>query len=136
MGKLTIYIGTLPEAGIQFPETGLHPRMKLAFARDIAVRVNAGENIVIGTFCDYIIKELNTLIMLYPRGSSPERKRLSLIAEKYGYEKEHLLDYKNVTIYSETLEPYIVHKELGMAVPCFDVVINKMNDIQDDIMCS
>ena len=64
---------------IDEPELGLHPENQCRIARLLARLVNAGVKVFITTHSDYIVKELNTLIML--NGDKPHLKR---IAEENG----------------------------------------------------
>lgn len=56
------------------PELNLHPENQRKVARLLAALVNFGIKVFITTHSDYILKELNTLIMLGQ--GSEESKRL------------------------------------------------------------
>ena len=49
---------------IDEPELAIHPENQRSIARLLAELVNKGLNIVISTHSDYIVRELNSLIML------------------------------------------------------------------------
>jgi len=131
---------------IDEPELNLHPenqrRMALLFAR----LVNLGVKIFITTHSDYIIKELNTLIML--KGKKPH---LAEVASRGGYKPGELLLAEKVEVYIaegalemrdgktrrsqlQTLTQADVNQEQGIEARSFDTTIETMNRIQDEII--
>ena len=72
---------------IDEPELNLHPKNQRAFARLVARMVNAGIKVFITTHSDYLIKEINTLIMLNQRTEHTKR-----VQQQYGYEDVELID--------------------------------------------
>ena len=129
------------------PELNLHPANQRRIARLFARLVNVGVKVFITTHSDYIVKELNTLIML--NGDKPHLKR---IAEENGYRDAELLRADQVKVYmaQEALMPLEegqkrrrrgytlvaaeIDPELGIEAPSFDETINDMNRIQEDII--
>ena len=128
------------------PELNLHPKNQRLIARLFARLVNLGIKIFITTHSDYIVKELNTLIML-----NQDRPYLKQIAEEEGYRTEELLDCEKIRVYiaekalikqpgqtrrsrCETLVLAEIDPELGIEARSFDETINKMNEIQDAIL--
>jgi ABC-type multidrug transport system ATPase subunit len=128
------------------PELNLHPENQCRVARLFARLVNLGIKVFITTHSDYIIKELNTLIML--DHGKPHLKR---IAEKEGYGKEELLSSDRVKVYiaeealvmleggqrktrCQTLTPADIDPELGIEARSFDTTIETMNRIQEEIV--
>ena len=120
----------------RFPEYFMHPDYQLSFARSYAIRVNRGEQLVLMTYSDYLIKELNTLIMLH---SLPKERREQLYKEYKEYSDDLLLDPEKVKCYDligrsgEEVRDCKINK-FGMCVPSFDLVIDKMNELQDEIV--
>lgn len=130
---------------IDEPELNLHPENQRRIARLFARLVNIGVKVFITTHSDYIVKELNTLIML-----NHEKTYLKRIAKQEGYKANETLQADNVKVYvakkaliklknnvkrsrCQTLEAADVNSELGIEVGSFDQTINKMNSIQDAI---
>ncbi len=128
------------------PELNLHPENQRRVARLFARLVNLGVKVFLTTHSDYIVKELNTLIML--NHDEPYLKR---IAEREGYESSELLAPEKVKVYiaeeslvqldgnrrksrCQTLTKADINPELGIEVRSFDETINKMNEIQDAIL--
>lgn len=131
---------------IDEPELNLHPENQRRIAQLFAQLVNIGMRVFITTHSDYIIKEFNTLIML-----NQDKPYLQRIAKKEGYKTEELLAANKVKVYiakealilkngngrrsrCPTLRPADVDPELGIEAKSFDVTINEMNRIQEEII--
>ena len=128
---------------IDEPELNLHPENQRKMARLIAMLVNAGLYVAITTHSDYIIRELNTLIMLHDSGNP----RLRQIAKNLRYFPDGseestgspncLLDPDRVKCYvakDGTVEPMDVSKKYGIEVTSFDDSIREFNDLQKRIL--
>ena len=130
------------------PELNLHPENQRRIARLFARLVNLGVKVFITTHSDYIIKELNTLIML--KRKTPHLKE---IAKENGYDQDtESINANQVKVYTAkedflplqegqkrrrkgyTLVEADVDRELGIKAPSFDDTINEMNRIQRDIV--
>ncbi|MEW5856148.1 MAG: AAA family ATPase [Cyanobacteriota bacterium] len=128
------------------PELNLHPENQRRLARLFARLVNLGIKVFITTHSDYIIKELNTLIML-----NHNKPHLKQIAEEEGYLVEELLSSKKIKVYiaeetsiilegqtkktkRQTLTPADIDPELGIEARSFDTTIETMNRIQEAII--
>ena len=129
------------------PELNLHPQNQRRIARLFARLVNLGVKVFITTHSDYIIKELNTLIML--NHNKPHLKR---IAEENGYQESELIKADQVKVYvaekalmpleagqkrrkkGHTLIPTDIDPEFGIEVGSFDKTIDAMNKLQRDIV--
>ena len=145
------YLNHVVEKGgllmVDEPELNLHPANQRRIARLFARLANLGVKIFITTHSDYIVKELNTLIML--NHNKPHLKR---IASSEGYQPSELIRSDQVKVYTAkealiplqegqkrrrrgyTLVPVEVNSVLGIEAPSFDDTINKMNRIQSDIV--
>lgn len=131
---------------IDEPELNLHPENQRRVARLFARLVNVGINVFITTHSDYIIKELNTLIML-----NHDKPHLKKIAETEGYRNEELISADKIKVYiaeealvkldgkskktkCQTLIPAEINPELGIEARSFDKTIETMNRIQEAIV--
>lgn len=128
------------------PELNLHPSNQRRLARFIAALINNGMKVFITTHSDYIVKELNTLIML-----NQESKKFDGIRDKLkDYSENDKLDPKIVSLYmareenvlkpggkrrtkAKTLVRAEVSPTLGIEAKSFDDTIDDMNSIQDAI---
>jgi len=133
---------------IDEPELNLHPENQRRVARLIARLVNIGIKVFITTHSDYIIKELNTLIML-----NHDKPHLERIAEEEGYQKEELIAAEQIKVYvaeeaqilidgnsrktrCQTLILANIDPEMGIDAYSFDTAIETMNRIQSAIVWS
>ena len=84
------------------PELNLHPANQRRIARLFARLINLGVKVFITTHSDYIVKELNTLIML-----NHDKPHLKRIAKENGYQQSELIRSDQVKVYmpQETLVP-------------------------------
>ena len=120
---------------IDEPELNLHPRNQRLFARLIGRLVNAGIKVFITTHSDYIIRELNTLIVLAGRVNSRAK-----LLEELKYEANELIDAAEVRFYrtanesNQEVEETAVDATKGIEVRSFDEVIDELNEVQDAII--
>lgn len=123
------------------PEINLHPRNQRLFARFITRLVNCGVQVFITTHSDYIIREINTLILM-----SHTADHIPDIKKKYGYaESDKLIPY-DVNVYvtkgnnNDSLSSkYSVVKipvdsVTGVQIESFDNEINNLNKIQHSML--
>ena len=128
------------------PELNLHPENQRRIARLFARLINLGVRVFVTTHSDYIVKELNTLIML-----NPDRPGLRRIAEREGYQAEELISADKVRVYvaerapiklrhrtreveCQTLTQARIDPQRGIEARSFDETINRMNEIQESIV--
>lgn len=128
------------------PELNLHPENQRRVARLFARLLNIGIKVFITTHSDYIIKELNTLIMLNQGG-----ERLRALAERENYRDSEMLNPEKVRVYiaeealikldgahrktrCQTLVKADIDSKLGIEARSFDKTIEDMNRIQDEIV--
>ena len=148
---LSFYLNCIAQKGdllmIDEPELSLHPENQRRMARLFARLANLGVKVFITTHSDYIVKELNTLIML-----NHDKPHLKRVAEENGYQDSELINADQVKVYiaekallplekgqkrrkrGHTLVPAKVHPRFGMGVSSFDKTIDDLNRIQDEIV--
>lgn len=131
---------------IDEPELNLHPKNQRAFARLVTRMVNAGIKVFITTHSDYLVKELNTLIMLNQRTA-----HTNSVQQHHGYDDAELLDPEKVRLYMtgttskvlpgakrsskiKTLKLAKIYPDRGIEVETFDDTIEIMNAIQSEIL--
>ena len=116
---------------IDEPELNLHPANQRALARLLASLVNAGLRVVVSTHSDYIVREINSLIML--NGQHPKRAELM---QRYGYHEVEILNPEKVACYlfdQETIKTMEITAEEGILASTFDEIIHNLNDTSDGI---
>lgn len=128
------------------PELNLHPENQRKLARLFAMLVNHGIKVFITTHSDFIIKELNTLILFNKRN-----ERLMSLAKREGYSESEFLCHKRLKVYMakeasiklddkqrkstcNTLVAAEITSETGISLQSFDSTIEDMNRIQDEIV--
>ena len=131
---------------IDEPELNLHPENQRKIARLFVRLLHVGVNVFITTHSDYIIKELNTMIML-----NSSKPYILEIMKNEGYQKNELLGMDEIRVYiadktnltltnnkrvkkCQTLIKADINQEQGIEAKSFDKIINDMNRIQDDII--
>jgi len=131
---------------IDEPELNLHPKNQRAFARLVAQMVNAGLKIFITTHSDYLVKEINTLIMLNQRTAHTQA-----VQRQHGYAESELLDPTKVRLYMTGVSPKPatgagrrgkirvlrlarIDSDRGIEVETFDDTIEVMNSIQSELI--
>ena len=109
---------------IDEPESHLDTANQIQLARLLARLVNSGVKVLITTHSDYIIKEINNLIMM-----NSEFEDKDGILEEFGYRAGDRLDPEVVRAYiaeGATLTP-CKPDEFGIAMSVFDETINSIN---------
>jgi hypothetical protein len=113
------------------PELNLHPSNQRKLARLLARLVNSDLRVVISTHSDYLVREMNSLIML----SQQHPARPDLMKE-LGYIEKDTLFPSSVAAWlfcDRKVKPMDITKEEGIAADTFDEQINQLNDAGDRI---
>ena len=115
---------------IDEPESHLDTANQILLARTLARVVRAGMRVLLTTHSDYLIKELNNLIML----SSRFDKRASVM-RRLGYAKDDCIAPKRIRAYIAQANGLTRCQvdELGIDMPNFDETINKINDVANEL---
>lgn len=114
---------------IDEPELNIHPENQRKIARLFARLVNNGLKVVISTHSDYIVREINSLIMLSQDANKHLRKQ-------YKYKNEEILKPEQVGDYlfdNHIIEPFSITPDDGIHATTFDKVIEDLNNVNDDI---
>ena len=130
MPGLYFYLTHLAKKGelliIDEPESHLSPSKQILMARLLAFCVNSGIKVLITTHSDYIIKEINNLIMLH---KDFEGKQEFLKKHKE-YTKNYYLDRKSVKAYiceEGGLSPCDIDERGIKEMSVFDDAIDDIN---------
>ncbi len=134
LSNLVFYFRHLAKKGdfiiIDEPELNLHPDNQRKIARLIGEFVNHGFKVMISTHSDYIIREINNLIML--KVGSEQANNLAI---KYGYEPVQLIDHQRVGAYlfHKNKNVSIDVTETGFEVDTINEEINNLNNAAEEI---
>lgn len=136
LSDLYFYIKHIAKKGqlliIDEPESHLSPTNQILMARLLVFCVNNGLKVLITTHSDYLIKEINNLIMLH---GDFESKDAFLQRHKRDYTEE---DYLN----PESVKAYACEKGglsscdvggMGIDMPVFDNAIDRINRISNEL---
>jgi ABC-type cobalamin/Fe3+-siderophores transport system ATPase subunit len=137
--NIVFYFRHLAQAGdfiiIDEPELNLHPDNQILIARFLGRLVNKGFKVIASTHSDYIIREINTLIML----TSSNEKSAELM-KKYGYSKNQLLKPEQIgaLLFKENCKSpeKIEVTETGLEIETIDNVIKALNQSSQEVYLS
>ncbi len=136
VSDLYFYLKHIAQPGqiliIDEPESHLSPTNQVLMARLLVFCVNSGLKVLITTHSDYLIKEINNLIML---NGDFEGKSAFLKKNKKDYTENDYLKPESVKAYiceDGTLSPCSVD-ERGIDMPVFDNAIDKINRISMEL---
>ncbi len=136
---LVFYLEHIAQKGncifIDEPELNLHPDNQRKIARILAKLSNSGIKVLISTHSDYIIREINNLIMLNDDFPS-KQKLLEGDLKKCKYNKDEFLDIKNISAYlfhKNRIEKMNINSEEGIYADTFDKIANDLNQYANDI---
>lgn len=123
---------------IDEPELNLHPDNQRKMARFLAMLTNAGVKVLFTTHSDYLIKELNNLIMLHELDSHGHQKSIiNHFNKKYnsGYTEDMLIKQSIVNCYTiiEQDQNFRAYKSdidrYGINLALLDDEINNLSEI-------
>ena len=115
---------------IDEPESHLDTANQILLARLLARMIQAGLKVVITTHSDYIIKEINNLIML-----SRSFKNKKKVVRELGYKNDDFLEPDSIRAYiaeGNGLSKCDID-EFGIDMPVFDETIDKINQISNEL---
>lgn len=116
---------------IDEPELNLHPSNQRKLARLLAQLTNSDLRVVISTHSDYLVREMNSLIML----SAPHEKREALM-QRFQYGDEQVLKPGNVAAWlfgERCISEMEIDVAEGIDAETFDQQIHELNETSDDI---
>ncbi len=118
---------------IDEPEMNLHPDAQILMARILVTMVNQGFKVLISTHSDYIVREINNMIMLSKIDSAKRKK----IFKEYNYSDANVISPKDVGAYlfnfDNKSKDGIISKSIPVDEDGFDVItldktINELNE--------
>ena len=115
---------------IDEPESHLDTANQILLARLLARLVQAGLKVLLTTHSDYLIKELNNLIML--NGSFRNKTRA---VKKLGYTRNDCIAPERIRAYiaqAQSLTKCEIDR-FGIDMPNFDETINEINDVANEL---
>ncbi len=124
---------------IDEPEINLHPDNQIVLTKLFARLANNGFRLLISTHSDYIIREINNLVML----SSDEEKVMSLKRE-FGYNEDEYIDINNIDVHyfafpnkqrgNKQVEVRPIElSQFGFDIESIDVSIENQNKVSEEL---
>ena len=115
---------------IDEPESHLDTTNQILLARLLANMVRAGLKILVTTHSDYLIKEINNLVMLH--SSFPEKDK---VLKRFRYDADESIAPESIRAYvaeQNQLKPCDVDR-FGINMPVFDETIDSINIRANDL---
>ena len=115
---------------IDEPESHLDTRNQIMMARMLAHIVRNGVKVLVTTHSDYILKEINNLIMLNSAFKEKEK-----VVKRLGYGKDDCLSPESLRCYvaeNGGLTPCDIDK-FGVDIPVFDKTIDAINKASNEL---
>ena len=140
MSSLVIYLKHIARKGdlliIDEPEMNFHPNVQISLMRVFTILTKLNLRIIISTHSDYMIRELNNLIM-----AGTIYKKDAQLIKKLGYEESMLLDKNDIAVkyfnygkLKRLLDVIDVKVEDdGFAIESIDNTINDQNRITETL---
>lgn len=120
---------------IDEPELNLHPDNQRKIARFMGRLIQEGFKLLVSTHSDYIIRELNNLIMLHT-GMQHKSAIAQNLLKEHSYSTNELLDKSQVGVYLFRIEKPVQEvpvEDTGFNVATIDEEARKLNQISQDI---
>ena len=133
MASLVVYLRHLARKGdtliVDEPEMNFHPNVQVLLARIFAKLSNKGLHIVVSTHSDYIIREINSMIM----AGVLVNKKHSVGIDRLGYTEDYILNKEKVDVlfFNHKNKSVVVKslpiKDDGFEVSSIDQTIEEQN---------
>lgn len=139
LSHLTFYLKHIAKKGdliiIDEPELNLHPDNQIRLARIFAKLINKDFRLLISTHSDYIIRELNNLIMI-----SEDTETIKAIAKEHGYAEDEKISPDDVGAYlfkyttkTKVKVEQIPVTQTGFEVETINDAINELNQRSQEL---
>jgi len=137
LANLVFYLRHLAQRGdyiiIDEPELNLHPDNQILMARFLGRLVNEGFKVITSIHSDYILMEINSLIML----TKPDDNKTADLIKQYGYAQNQLLKPEQVGAYlfkesSQSAEKVEVN-QTGLEIETIEKVVDDLNESSEGI---
>ena len=124
---------------IDEPEINLHPDNQILLVRLFARLINKGFRLLISTHSDYVVRELNNIIML-----SSDKQEVNSLREKFGYKTEESISKDDIAVYyfnypskgrniKQVNIEIIEIDDSGFEIPSVDATIDAQNNVSEEL---
>lgn len=142
MASLVIYLKHLAKKNdliiIDEPEINLHPENQLVLTRILARLMNKGFRLLISTHSDYIIREINNLVVM----SHSDNSTVAKLAEEKKYQQEEFIREDDIDVltfgYRKKSSKLVEVKKqkvdkFGFDIESIDMVIEEQTDFSEKL---
>jgi predicted ATPase len=143
LSSLVVYLKHIAQKNdliiIDEPEINLHPDNQIILTKLFARLINKGFRLLISTHSDYVVRELNNLIML-----SSDKLEIEELKKLYSYTNEEFIKKEDIAVHyfnyphkqrgnkQVTIESLEID-ESGFEIPSVDVTIEQQNKIAEEL---
>ena len=146
LASLVIYLKHIAKSNdliiIDEPEINLHPDNQIILTRLFARLINKGFRLLISTHSDYVVREINNLIML-----SSNKEEVIKLKEMFNYDKEEYINKEDIEVHffdypkKKTGNKQVIIKKLeilssGFEIPTVNNTIEDQNNIAEELFYS
>lgn len=143
LASLVIYLKHLAKGNdliiIDEPEINLHPDNQIILTRLFARLINKGFRLLLSTHSDYVVREINNLIML-----SSDKKEVVKLKETFNYKKEEYITKDDIEVHffdypkKKTGNKQVVIQKLeilssGFEIPTVNETIEEQNNVAEEL---
>jgi predicted ATPase len=124
---------------IDEPEINLHPDNQIILTRLFARLINKGFRLLISTHSDYVVREINNLIML-----SSDKNELQILKKQYDYIDDEYISKEDIGVYyfnyplkqrgnKQVQVENLIIDDSGFEIPSVDITIDHQNKIAEEL---
>ena len=143
LASLVIYLKHLAKGNdliiIDEPEINLHPDNQIILTRLFARLINKGFRLLLSTHSDYVVREINNLIML-----SLDKEEVVKLKETFNYKKEEYITKDDIEVHffdypkKKTGNKQVVIQKLeilssGFEIPTVNETIEEQNNVAEEL---
>ena len=143
LSSLVVYLKHIAQKNdliiIDEPEINLHPDNQIILTRIFSRLIKNGFRLLISTHSDYIIREINNLIMF-----SVDKKEINSLAEKLEYRDDEKIYLEDIGVYyfdypiKKSANKQVIIKEIetsqsGFDIPSVDHTIDLQNQVSEEL---
>lgn len=143
LSSLVIYMKHIAKKNdliiIDEPEINLHPDNQIILTKLFARLVNKGFRLLISTHSDYVVRELNNLIML-----SSKKKEIDILKSNFNYLEDEFINKEDLAVHyfnyplkqrgnKQVVVENLIIDETGFEIPSVDFTIEQQNKISEEL---
>jgi hypothetical protein len=143
LSSLVIYLKHIAQKNdliiIDEPEINLHPDNQIILTKLFARLINKGFRLLISTHSDYVVREINNLVML-----STDNTEIKSLKDVFNYKEDEYIIKDDIAVHyfnyplkqrgnKQVLVEDLVIEDSGFEIPSVDVTIEEQNKIDEEL---